>query len=144
MFNKYLKHKLRWFIVISALAYVFTVNPGFAQSQILGEVELSGATKVEKTSGVWIDGHYLGYLDELKGRKKILLLPGEHEVSVRQNGYKDFTQNIVLEPKEILTIPVKMTMAKDAIWPTVTAELKVDVQPHRAAVFVDDKFLGHA
>jgi PEGA domain len=29
-------------------------------------------------------------------------------------------------------------------WPTVTAEVKVDVNPDRAAVFVDGKFLGHA
>jgi hypothetical protein len=37
-------------------------------------------------------------------------------------------------------------MQKDTseMWPTVTAQLKVDVQPDRAAVFVDDKFLGHA
>jgi hypothetical protein len=28
--------------------------------------------------------------------------------------------------------------------PTVTAQLKVDAQPDRAAVFVDDRFLGHA
>jgi hypothetical protein len=35
----------------------------FAQSnQILGEVELVGASKVERTSGVWVDGQYVGYL----------------------------------------------------------------------------------
>jgi hypothetical protein len=62
-----------------------------AGNDVLGEIELLAASKVEKTSGVWIDGQYLGYLKELKGSKKILLLPGEHEV-VRQGGYKDFTQ----------------------------------------------------
>jgi hypothetical protein len=29
-------------------------------------------------------------------------------------------------------------------WPSVTSQLKVDVQPDRAAVFVDGRFLGHA
>src|SRR5262250_1094405 len=49
----------------------------YAQSNVvLGEVELTGATSVEQTSGVWVDGQYLGYLQELKGSKKILLLPG--------------------------------------------------------------------
>src|SRR5947209_3992656 len=63
----------------------------FAQSnQILGEIELVGPSKVEKTSGVWVDGQYLGYLKELKGSKKILLLPGQHEIAVRQDGYQDF------------------------------------------------------
>jgi hypothetical protein len=33
-----------------------------AENKILGEVELQGASKVEKSSGVWVDGQYLGYL----------------------------------------------------------------------------------
>jgi PEGA domain len=41
-------------------------------------------------------------------------------------------------------VPVKMQKATGETLPTVTAELKVDVDPDRAAVFVDDKFLGHA
>jgi len=48
--------------------------------EVLGEIELVGATKVEKTSGVWVEGQYLGYLKELKGSKKILLCPGSHEL----------------------------------------------------------------
>jgi hypothetical protein len=31
-------------------------------NEVLGEVELIGAGKVENTSGVWVDGRYLGYL----------------------------------------------------------------------------------
>jgi hypothetical protein len=119
-------------------------TPLFAQSQILGEVEFKGANKVEKTSGVWIDGQYVGYLGELKGRKKVMLLPGEHDLAVRQAGYEDFSKKIVIEPRLILSVPVKMQKAPDAVWPTVTAELKVDVHPDRAAVFVDDRFSGHA
>jgi hypothetical protein len=53
------------------------------QSDFWGEIELVGPSKVEKTSGVWVDGQYLGYLKELKGSTKILLLPGEHEIVVR-------------------------------------------------------------
>jgi hypothetical protein len=64
----------------------FYVGTTYAKNDVLGELELVGATKVENTSGVWIDGQYLGYLKELKGSKKILLLPGEHEIAVRQGG----------------------------------------------------------
>jgi hypothetical protein len=53
---------------------------------------LKEKSHVEKTSGVWVDGEYVGYLKELKGSKKVLLLPGEHVVTVRQDGYQDFTQ----------------------------------------------------
>src|ERR1700719_2796416 len=81
----------------------------FSQTnEVLGEIELEGATKVEKTSGVWVDGQYLGYLQELKGSKKILLLPGEHEIVVRQGGYLDFAQKIGILPGEKKIISVTM------------------------------------
>src|SRR2546422_9272880 len=77
---------------------LFLAVTSYAQSEVLGEIQFVGATKVEKTSGVWVDGQYVGYLKELKGSKKVLLLPGEHEIAVRQSGYKDFTQKVLLEP----------------------------------------------
>jgi len=40
-----------------------------------------------KSSGVWIDGQYVGYMRKSGACKKILLLPGEHQISVRQTGY---------------------------------------------------------
>jgi len=115
-----------------------------AQTTILGELTFKGASKVEKTSGVWIDGKYVGYLGELWGPKRILLLPGDHDLVVRQAGYQDFAEKLTVEPRELLLVPVKMQKAANDTWPTVTAELKVDVRPDRAAVFVDDRFLGHA
>ena len=140
--------KRAWIVVIAILACFTAAAPWStsvsAQNKILGAVEFKPETKVAKTSGVWIDGQDVGYLSELKGRKKLTLLPGEHDLSVRQAGYEDFNQKIVIEPDLILTVNVKMQKAADAIWPTQTAELKVDVHPDRAAVFVDDKFLGHA
>jgi len=56
------------------------------KNEVMGEVLFIGASKVEKTSGVWVDGQYVGYVDELKGTKKVMLLPGEHEIAVRQSG----------------------------------------------------------
>jgi hypothetical protein len=114
-----------------------------AQNQVLGEVELVGASKVENTSGVWIDGQYVGYLNELKGSKKILLLPGEHEITVRQGGYLDFVQKLSVRAGEKQTIAVKMEEDTRVHVPQVTAEIKLDVKPSRAAVFVDGVFVGH-
>jgi hypothetical protein len=144
MLHVSVNRKNGWFIVGSLIACLFIVYPVFAQNQVLGEVEFKGATKVEKTSGVWVDSQYVGYLKELKGSKKIMLLPGEHEISVRQAGYNDFTKKVIVEPRMILTVSVRMEKATGVVWPTESAELKVDVHPDRAAVFVDDKFLGHA
>src|ERR1700680_4876340 len=122
---------------------VTVIPPLYAQNKVLGEVELVGASKVEKTAGVWIDGQYVGYLNELKGSKKLLLLPGEHEITVRQGGYLDFTQKLSVRAGEKQTISVKMEKDTRVELPQVTAEIKLDVKPNRAAVFVDGVFVGH-
>jgi hypothetical protein len=114
-----------------------------AQNKVLGEVELVGASKVENTSGVWIDGQYVGYLHELKGAKKLLLLPGEHDITVKQGGYLDFVQNVSVRAGEKQTIGVKMEKDTRVTLPTITAEIKLEVKPNRAAVFVDGVFIGH-
>jgi len=114
-----------------------------AQNKVLGEIELVGASKVENTSGVWVDGQYVGYLSELKGSKKLLLLPGEHEIDVRQGGYLDFVQTVSVRAGEKQSIDVKMEKDTRMPLPKITAEIKLDVKPNRAAVFVDGVFVGH-
>ena len=114
-----------------------------AQSQVLGEVKLVGKTKADKTSGVWVDGQYLGYVDELKAEKKLLLMPGEHEITVRQAGYMDFTKQVVVEPHKKTEVQVVMLKDPRTRLPTVTSLIKLKVTPDRAAVFVDDAFAGN-
>ncbi len=126
--------------VLFAPIFVGVLHAG---NEVLGEIQLLGATKVERTSGVWVDGQYLGYLQELKGSKKILLLPGEHEIVVRQGGYLDFAQKIGILPGEKKIISVTMERDSRIQMPQVTAEIKLDVNPNRAAVFVDGVFIGH-
>jgi hypothetical protein len=122
-----------------------TPNPiPVSSSKVMGEIKFDGATKVERDSGVWVDGNYVGYLKELKGDKKLLLLPGDHQIAVRQSGYDDFEEKIVVEPGQIQTVDVKMHLSARATSPDITSTLKLDVQPGRAAVFLDDKFVGHA
>jgi PEGA domain len=115
----------------------------YADNKVLGEIELVGASKVENTSGVWVDGQYVGYLNELKGSKKLLLLPGEHDITVRQGGYLDFAQKISVRAGAKQTISVKMEKDTRVALPKITAEIKLDVKPNRAAVFVDGVFIGH-
>lgn len=126
------------------LGTLLAAAAAFAGNDVLGELQFEGASKVEKTSGVWIDGQYLGFLDELKGSKKILLLPGEHKVAVRQNGYIDFTRDVMLRPGEKQVVFVKMIKDTRYVMPAVTAEIKISVNPDRAAVFLDGQFVGHA
>jgi hypothetical protein len=115
----------------------------WAGNDIMGEIQFVGASKAEKTSGVWVDGQYVGYLKELKGSKKVVLLPGSHEVTVKQAGYHDFTQKVILEPGQKHLIHVAMQKNPAAQFPDATAQVKMSVSPNRAAVFVDDQFVGH-
>lgn len=133
-------------LVASALMWCFLglSSALAADNQILAEVRFSGATSVERNAGVWVDGQYVGYLDELKGDKQILLLPGKHEFAVRQAGYKDFTQESVLEPGQVVMMKIRLMKDTSLPMPTQTAELRISVKPGRAAVFIDDRFIGHA
>lgn len=131
-------------VALTPFCFTSTAARAGAQNEIMGEVRFTGARSVDRDSGVWVDGQYLGYLKELKGKKKVLLLPGTHQVAVRQSGYDDFSEEIVVEPGQIQMVEVTMKETPKAIVPDITATLKLKVQPTRAAVFLDDRFVGHA
>lgn len=132
-------------ILVLAFAWCFGGSVSAQSNDVLGEVQFEGKTKIEKTSGVWIDGQYVGYLNELKLSKKVLLLPGDHTISVRQNGYQDFSQTIVVQPGKTLIIRVAMNKAPTGPMPpdAELATIKINVNPSRAAVFMDNRFVGH-
>jgi hypothetical protein len=111
-------------------------------NQIMGELGFAAKTKAERTAGVWVDGQYVGFVNELKGDKKILLLPGEHEIAVRQTGYFELTQKIVAEPAKKTVLTIHLEKNPQAQFPAVTGEIKLEVTPERAAVFVDGHFAG--
>ena len=115
----------------------------YAENEVMGQIQFEGKSQIEKTSGVWVDGEYVGYLKELKGSKKVLLLPGEHVITVRQDGYQDFTQRVVLQPGQKEIVRVAMEKALTGPLPSVTATVKIAVNPSRAAVFLDGLFVGH-
>jgi len=117
--------------------------PIYAENDVMGEIQLQGKSQVDKTSGVWVDGEYVGYVKELKGSKKVLLLPGEHIITVRQDGYQDFTERILVQPGQKEVVRVAMEKAPTGPLPDGTATLKIVVNPSRAAVFLDGLFVGH-
>lgn len=130
-------------LVLWAFLFVALGCSAQEKNEVLGEVQFIGAGKVEKTSGVWVDGQYVGYLDELTGTKKVMLLPGEHEIAVRQSGYKDFARKVVVEPGKRTILRVQMERDPRFKYPAVFSEVKLEVTPDRAAVFLDDGFVGH-
>lgn len=129
--------------LLTAVAGLLLTPLLYAGNQVMGEITFEGKSKVEKTSGVWIDGQYVGYLKELKGSKRVLLLPGEHTITVRQDGYQDFVQRVTLQPGEKRMVSVVMARAATGVMPSVTSTVKISVNPSRAAVFLDGLFVGH-
>jgi hypothetical protein len=121
-----------------------TIASAQNNNKVMGEVHLEGSTKLERDSGVWVDGNYVGYVKELKGNKKILLIPGQHEIIVRQSGYDDFVQKVTVEPGGVENVQVVLHLTPRAAQPEITSTLKLDVKPSRAAVFLDGRFVGHA
>lgn len=132
---------LRWSF-FSAGLLTLAASPVFG-SEVLGEIHLVGGSRVEELGGVWVDGQYVGYLKELKGSKKLLLLPGEHEIKVRYAGYEDFVQKLTVEPGRRHVVRVDLEADPDARYPEVTAEVKLSISPNRAAVFLGGAFVGH-
>jgi hypothetical protein len=129
--------------LLAVLIALLLCSPIVAQNQVLGEVAIQGKTKVDRTSGVWVDGQYVGYVEELIGDKKLLLLPGEHEIDVRQAGYIEQGQKITVEPGKKTTINIRMQIDPKAQFPSGAAsQVKLEVTPDRAAVFVDDGYVG--
>ncbi|HTM36593.1 MAG TPA: PEGA domain-containing protein [Terriglobales bacterium] len=128
-----------------ALSVIFTSTACLlhAENRMLAEVRFIAHNRAEKTAGVWVDGQYLGYTKELSGDKKLLLLPGRHEIVVRQPWYRDYVEQTVLEPGQVRAI--NLSLVKDMRTPSkdATGELKISATPTRAAVFVDEQFAGH-
>jgi hypothetical protein len=139
--NSNYRFSLPIFLAVFSLPFLSVVVR--AQTSIQGELQFVGSTKAEKTAGVWIDGQYVGYVSELKDVKKVMLLPGQHEISMRQTGYLDMTQTYVVEPGKKLVITVKLDKDPKAQFSAVTSEVKLKVTPERAAVFVDGNFAGY-
>src|SRR6202011_5828680 len=134
-------HVAFWFVLCVTGIASLEAKPN---NEVLGEIHFVADNGPAKTAGVWVDGRYVGYLNELKGSKKLLLLPGEHEISVREAGFQSADQNLDVKTDQVQILHVSMVKDPRAQLPTVSAEVKLSIDPDRAAVFVDEQFAGHA
>jgi hypothetical protein len=125
------------------LVVIALVGMVHAEDRVQSELRFVGHNKAEKTAGVWVDGQYVGFVKELTGDKKIVLLPGKHDVLVRQAWYKDYAEQVILEPGKASLINVSLVRDEHPNTREATGELKISATPTRAAVFVDNQFAGH-
>ena len=72
-----------------------------------------------------------------------MLLPGKHEVVVRQAWFDELIEQVILEPGQVRAINVHLVKSARIPSREATGELKISATPSRAAVFVDNQFAGH-
>src|ERR1700758_5370067 len=101
--------RIRSLAAILLLCCVSSVGSLCAENRVLAEVRFVARNKAEKNAGVWVDGQYVGYVKELNGDKKMLLLAGRHEIVVRQAWYQDDIQQVLLEPGHVYEIKLGLT-----------------------------------
>jgi hypothetical protein len=132
-------------VSLLSLSGLLTLPAARAQDGIMGQIQFVQPSKVAKISGVWVDGQYVGYVGELQGRNRLRLLPGMHDILVREAGFEDYGKKAIIEPGKILDVHVVMEKDSSAKYPDpkTSAQVRLDVSPDRAAVFVDDNFVGH-
>jgi PEGA domain len=128
---------------VMPVVVILLISVVCAEDRLQSELRFAAHSKDEKTAGVWVDGQYVGFVKELAGDKKLMLLPGKHEIVIRQAWYNEFVKEVILEPGQ--THEVKVELVKSARLPTkdATGELKIAATPSRAAVFVDGQYAGH-
>ena len=130
-------------IVVAVLAIcAYAQDQNYNANKVMGQIGFDAKTKAEKTAGVWVDGQYVGYVDELKGSKQVFLLPGKHHVSLRQTGYLNSDHDVTVNPHATTVLNVQLQKDPNAQFSSTNAQVKLDVTPNRAAVLVDGKFAG--
>ncbi len=125
------------------LVIVLTASSLVAGSGVLGEIQFRPVGKTEKLAGVWVDGVYLGYADELKGSKKVVLVPGEHHIVIRSAGYRDYDTRLMIQPGKKHEVHFLLERDPQASKAQASSAMKIMVKPTRAAVFLNGGYVGH-
>lgn len=99
-------------------------------------------TEVEPgRAGVFIDGKYAGPAANFKIARTYEVAPGEHEVRLADPRYQEVV-------KKVTIIAGKKTVLKETLTALPPAKppfgkLRVENADHFAAVYVNDRFMGH-
>src|ERR1700737_1742617 len=126
--------------VSSVLAIMVFVGMVGAEDRVQSELRFVAHNKDEKTAGVWVDGQYVGYVKELAGEKKLVLLPGKHEIVVRQAWFDERVVQVILEPGQVREINVHLVKSARIPSREATGELKISATPSRAAGVADNQY----
>jgi hypothetical protein len=92
-------------------------------------------------AGVFIDGKYVGPAKNFKVAQHYMLPPGTHEVKLVDPRYQDIVKSVTIEAGKEAVMHETMTALPEAKPPF--AMLRTENPDHFAAVYVNDRFMGH-
>jgi hypothetical protein len=126
----------RWAVCLSPVLFLVM----FLSAQERG----TGYLKVKAQpgrAGVFVDGRYLGPAANFRIARKYAVSPGEHEISLRDPRYEDFTTKVSVESGKTTTVSHALKPIP-LIQPPYGA-MKVAGGSKYDAVYVNGKYMGH-
>ena len=92
-------------------------------------------------AGVFIDGKYVGPAANFKVAQTYDVAPGEHEVRLEEPRYQEIVKMVTITAGKKTVLKETMTALPPAKPPF--GKLRVENPDHFAAVYVNDRFMGH-
>jgi PEGA domain len=99
-------------------------------------------TEVEPgRAGVFIDGKYVGPAANFKVARKYEVAAGEHEIKLEDPRYQEIVKKVTIAAGKTTVMKETMVALPPAKPPF--GKLRVENADHFAAVYVNDRFMGH-
>jgi hypothetical protein len=92
-------------------------------------------------AGVFIDGKYVGPAANFKIARTYEVAPGEHEVKLSEPRYEEIVRKVTITAGKKTVLKETMTALPPAKPPF--GKLRTENPDHFAAVYVNDRFMGH-
>ena len=93
-------------------------------------------------AGVFVDGKYVGPAANFRVARKYALAAGEHEVKLVEPRYEEFSTKVTITAGKTTVISQTMKALPAAKPPF--GRLRTETVDKFAAVYVNDRFMGHA
>ena len=92
-------------------------------------------------AGVFIDGKYVGPAANFKIARKYEVAAGEHEIKLEEPRYQEIVKKLTITAGKTTVMKETMVALPPAKPPF--GKLRIENPDHFAAVYVNDRFMGH-
>jgi len=92
-------------------------------------------------AGVFVDGKYVGPAANFKIARTYEVAAGEHEIKLEEPRYQEIVKKITITAGK--TTVMKETMVALPLAKPPFGKLRIEHPDHFAAVYVNDRFMGH-